>query len=346
MIDPHVHLRDWEQSCKETVKHGLEVAYKAGLDAVFEMPNTNPVLTSTESIKQRIELADKAIDDLGIEIFHGIYGGVTNDVEQIREMVKTHEQFFPRMVGLKMFAGNSTGNMGIIGEDSQRIVYKTLVDANYKGVLAVHCEKESLMNHDIWMPESPFTHTQARPSVAELESVKDQIKFAKEAGFKGTLHICHISVPEALEEIEKARVNIDFKITCGLTPHHAVLYDEMMKEENGLLLKMNPPLRPKESQEYMLQALLNGRIDWAETDHAPHKLDEKTDLSFASGIPGLPYYPHFIKLLKEKGMREDTVANLTHNNQASVFGIDIPNTKREFDYGLQKEYEFDAFSKI
>jgi dihydroorotase len=38
MIDPHAHLRDWDQSKKETVKHGLKMAYRSGIDAVFEMP--------------------------------------------------------------------------------------------------------------------------------------------------------------------------------------------------------------------------------------------------------------------------------------------------------------------
>ena len=64
MIDPHVHLRDWKQSNKETVKHGISIAHKAGLSAIFEMPNTNPVLTTTNQIKKRIILADKAIKEL------------------------------------------------------------------------------------------------------------------------------------------------------------------------------------------------------------------------------------------------------------------------------------------
>ncbi len=46
MIDPHVHLRDWDQAGKETLRHGLSVAWRAGLDGVFEMPNTDPPLTS------------------------------------------------------------------------------------------------------------------------------------------------------------------------------------------------------------------------------------------------------------------------------------------------------------
>ena len=73
MIDPHVHLRDWSQAHKETVRHGLAVAYNSGLDAVFEMPNTEPALISIANIERRIELADKATEELGIPIFHGLY---------------------------------------------------------------------------------------------------------------------------------------------------------------------------------------------------------------------------------------------------------------------------------
>lgn len=37
MIDSHTHLRDWYQWKKETIKHGLGVAERAGFDAVFDL---------------------------------------------------------------------------------------------------------------------------------------------------------------------------------------------------------------------------------------------------------------------------------------------------------------------
>jgi len=233
MIDPHVHLRDWEQKSKETLKHGLMVAKRAGLSGVFEMPNTSPPITSIAKIKERIKLAD----DVGVDIFHGLYAGVTSDPVQIKEVVKAHKELFPRVVGLKLFAGHSTGNMGLVGEQTQQKVYANLVEDGFTGVLVVHCEKESLMKSSLWDPEDPFTHTLVRPPEAEVESVKDQIAFAKEAGFKGNLHIAHISVPESVKIIEKARddKNIKFTITCGITPHHCVLYDEMMKKDRVIL---------------------------------------------------------------------------------------------------------------
>jgi len=345
MIDPHVHLRDWKQSSKETVKHGLHVAGKAGLTGVFEMPNTNPALTSRDSLVKRIELADRVIEELGIQMFHGMYAGLTNDVNQIEEVVKAHNELFPRVVGLKMYAGHSTGNMGIVDEEPQQLVYHTLTRLDYRGVLAVHCEKESHLRPELWNPSKPYTHTIARPAKAEVESVKDQIRFAEAAGFGGTLHICHISVAEALEEVEKARKNC--KITCGITPHHAMLHDGMMQGSDGILYKMNPPLRTEDDQQYMLQALLSGRIDWLETDHAPHTLKDKKE-GYASGIPGFPYYPHFIQYLRQGGMPEQRIREVTHGTIEKIFGIKVAGSRgREFNnpefYNLADEYEFDVW---
>ncbi len=105
MIDTHVHLRDGEEKDKETVLHGLEVAYRAGLDGVFEQPNPKPALTTRGAIEDRLELADKAIDKLGVKIFHGIHAGLTADPKQIEEVYEVYVEYFPRVVGFKMFPG-------------------------------------------------------------------------------------------------------------------------------------------------------------------------------------------------------------------------------------------------
>jgi len=341
MIDPHVHLRDWKQNEKETVKHGLEVAYQAGLDGVFEMPNTDPALTSRLIIERRIELADRAIYELDVPIFHGVYAGITANPHQIEEVVQAYQDLFPRVVGLKMFAGHSTGNMGIIEEKEQRLVYHTLADLGFKGVLAVHCEKEGLIDNSYWNPEKPITHCVARPPQAEVQSGIDMFQFAQEADYQGTLHVCHISVPELLDIIEMVRPEVGFKITTGVTPHHAELYDKMMEKEDGILKKMNPPLRSRNMQGELYQALLDSRIDWVETDHAPHTLVDKVE-GHASGIPGLSYYPHFVRDLR-KNLVDDAIDDLTHHNIVNTFGVRIPNTRRQPNYDLAKEYEFNAF---
>jgi dihydroorotase len=337
MIDPHVHLRDFNETSKETVAHGLDVARRAGLDGVFEMPNTNPPLVSRKAINKRLVLAGRA----GVPVFHGVYGGLTADDGQVKEIIDAWKELFPRVVGLKLYAGRSTGTLSLVSPRDQENILRLLTAYGFDGVLAVHCEKESCFRHELYDRDNPFSHTLLRPPESEVQGIADILSLAQRTGFRGTLHICHISTPRSVELVEKTRQAATIRITCGITPHHALLYDDLMKQKNGYLLKMNPPLRPREMQEQMLELLFKGKIDWIETDHAPHQLHEKTGVS---GIPGFPFYPHFIKKLRTMGMSDGRITEVTHASICRTFKINIKNTKRTPDMNLAGEYEFDPFS--
>jgi len=344
-IDPHVHLRDGDyENHKETLSHGFLTAWKSGLSGVFEMPNTSPPLTSGETVRARIAAADNALDTLGIPLFHGILGGITTEEKQIAEAVSLWKELFPRVAGLKMFAGHSTGNMGIIREEAQAEVYRILARENFTGVLMLHCEKPELLKPELFNPERPGSHLDARPPEAEVESVRDQLNMARDAGFKGKLHICHISVPESLELIEENRARLPFPVSCGITPHHSLLSVDDMKKEDGILLKVNPPLRSEKMRKEMFQALLDERIDWIETDHAPHTLEEKMNFH-PSGLPGLQFYSRFIDILKEQGMSSDAANRLTFGNIIEAFDLPAqlfaePPESRPVS---RDEYGFDPF---
>jgi dihydroorotase len=347
-IDPHVHLRDWNQLCKETIRKGLYVAFLAGLDGVFEMPNTDPAIVSYDLIQKRLEQAEKEIEELGFKMFHGLYAGVTDNEQQIEEVLKGYYDF-QRVVGLKMFAGQSTGNMGLVNLKQQSKVYETLVENDYKGVLAVHCEKESLFGEGKFDLNNPITHAQIRNPQSEIESIRDQLMLAEKNQFQGTLYIVHASIPESISLINSYKQKRNsFDVVVGVTPHHTVLNQDYMDGKDGVLRKMNPPLRTKESADRMLELLLEGEIDFIETDHAPHTLKDKYE-GYASGIPGLPFYPEFIKIVKEKGMSYKMIQDLTHNNIERTFGLKIPDTNRipnDNYQGLQRLYRFDAFEVL
>lgn len=348
MIDPHVHLRDWNQAAKETLRHGLSVAARAGLDAVFEMPNTDPPLTSREAILRRIDDADAALAGLGVRLFHGLYAGVTAAPRQIEEAVRAWRDCFPRVVGLKLYAGHSTGQMGVIDPAEQVLVYRTLAALGFTGVLAVHCEKEALLRPDEWDPTRPVSHARARPPAAEVASIDDQKGLARTTGFAGTIHVCHISTPWAVDLLRGTHGPAEqdrFKVTCGLAPHHALLDAGMMESKEGILLRVNPPLRPLPLPSLMLQRLEAGAIDWIETDHAPHTRADKTE-RFASGFPVLPFYPRFVRLLSERGMDRERIKEITHDAICRAFGLRIEAAGRPADPGLAGEYDFDPFAGI
>ena len=139
---------------------------KAGFDVFFDMPNCNPPLTDRATIEKRILLGQKVEQELktqGFDVHYHVYCGITEDSNQIRKMVRAYNDLFPEVCGMKMFASQSTGNMGIIDPEAQEAVYRILAEENYRGVIAVHCEKESLFR-----PEEP-THSKKTPARERTE---------------------------------------------------------------------------------------------------------------------------------------------------------------------------------
>ena len=67
-------------------------------------------------------------------------------------------------------------------------------------------------------------------------------------------------------------------ITCETAPHYLVLSRDDI-EDHGRF-KMNPPIKGKEDQAALLEALRDGTIDMIATDHAPHSAEEKAKRIF------------------------------------------------------------------
>jgi len=316
-IDPHVHFRDGRQAYKETIAHGLALAEQQGVYQVFDMPNTDPPIIRENDVVERLKLVPK-----GQEGRYRLYIGVTGDPEQLREAVDCYDRF-EEVVGLKEYAGSSTGSLLVATEAEQRKVDDILHEIGYGGVLAVHSEKESLMQPELWNPWEPCTHCLARPVESEVESVRDQIRFADEAGFKGNLHICHISCYGSVLLVNEGKEK-GMKVTCGVTPHHLLWTEEMMNQPDGLIYKMNPPLRGKEHVVFLRRALINGDIDWIETDHAPHSIGDKLHFTpkekTPSGYPSLYLYKTFLNFLKSGGMSDAMLDAMTCGNIKKAFG--------------------------
>ena len=338
-IDPHVHCRDGNESYKETIAHALSVAERAGFTAIFDMPNTDPPIISRQQAAERIKLSKKA----NSPVLYGLHMALTADADQVRQAVDAYDEF-PEVVGFKLYAGHSVGNIGITSLEQQRHIYQTLVMCGYRGVIAVHCEKDDMINRELWDPENPVTHANSRPPEAEIAAVKDQVQLAIDYGFRGTLHIVHISVPEAVDLVDEARRKI--RVTCGATPHHLLLDTGRLQMPDGLLYKMNPPLRPEGMPGKLFSYLKHGKIDWIETDHAPHTMKEKTAAPFMSGMPSLHYYPRFVNWLRKNGFSEQQIKDLTFDNVSKAYGMQVKQRQCEPSTNLGNEYPYDPFKGV
>lgn len=343
MTDLHVHLRDGVQSAKETIEHGLAVASMCGIRRVADMPNCSPALTSRAAVLDRLALASPSAKRHRVS--YSVHMGLVADPDQIREAVATHSELFPLVLGLKLFAGQSTGNMGIVDIDSQRLVFQTLTEAHYRGVLLVHCEKESLLRPELFVAGRWETHSLARPAAAEVESVRDMIGLMEETGFPGHLHICHISTKGALELVCAAR-DRGLAVSCGATAHHSLLTVDDAAE-HGRYLKMNPPLRSVEDRDAIYAGLVDGSVDYVESDHAPHTLEDKE--KGASGIPGFAGSLMLLSRLKADGVPTERLVDIFSRNALTLFGLDgeerpLPDRIMWRARKAASEYPFDPFA--
>lgn len=339
MIDPHVHLRDWEERDKETISHAFRVAGTLGFTDLFDMPNTRPPLTSRENIEKRLRYAEPYEKESGVS-YH-LYGGLTRDEREIEEMVRAVDDLFPKVVGLKVFLSQSTGNMGISDYSSQRMVFEKLHDLGYSGVVVVHAEKEALFHPELYVKGEWDTHSLSRPRESEIESVRDIIRIVEETDFKGHLHVAHVSTKDSVKLISEAKKRGD-RISFGVTPHHA-LFASSDAKEHSKYLKMNPPLRDEEDREYIFRSLLDGTADNIESDHAPHTLLDKEN--GASGIPSLPLMGILIDRLLKSGISKERLMDLTGGNISRIFSVpykEVPIREdiESLSISLMKEYPF------
>jgi len=209
LIDTHVHLRDFLQWKKETVESGTKAAIHGGITAVFDMPNTNPLIMDRGTFNRRLELLKKRA--------YSDYATGFLVAGNCREAAAVDADFY------KVFMGSSTG--GIFSQD---------FEGDYScapGPVSVHAEDAGIIQDN---PE--------RPPQAEIKAIKRAVEAAKKT--KKRLNICHVSTGEGLTEITGAKLSwISFEVT----PHH--LFLTRRDYERNAYLKVYPPLRGNEDRQ-------------------------------------------------------------------------------------------------
>jgi dihydroorotase len=312
-IDPHAHCRDWSQSYKATIASVMKLAKSQGVVAICDMPNANPPITTPELVEKRLKTAE----DEGVTSGYYLFAGATRSKEQLKQAFKLAAEH-PKVVGIKLYAGVSVGDLAMPEREDQRLVYRTAAETGYEGVIAVHCEEESLGDAGKWDPKRPASWNEAKPPIMETVGLDNQIRYAKEEGFEGHLHVCHITTPEAVRRVDQERKNMG--ISCGSTPHHLSLCtEEDMQTEESIRYKVNPPIRNRGMMLGLRSLLKEGKIDFIETDHAPHSPEEKTKSPFLSGIPALANYAAFVAGLQKDGFNDEQITKITYTNVKNVY---------------------------
>ena len=133
----------------------------------------------------------------------------------------------------------------------------------------------------------------SRPVRAELDAIRRAIELAGET--QCDLHIVHVSSGAGVALVTEARRR-GVKVTCETCPHYLVLTADDV-EQLGAVAKCAPPLRPKQTQDALWEAVKSGQVATIGSDHSPSPTEMKTDKNFFKVWGGISGGQHTLPLL-------------------------------------------------
>jgi len=275
LIDSHVHLRDQQLAYREDFTTGTAAAAAGGVTTVIDMPNNRPLTMSSETLRERMQLAEKRI--LVNVAFNSAFPRRKEEISRIVSQ---------GAVGFKLYLLQQIGGINIDDDNALQDAFNAVAET--RAPIAVHAEDRATLEaaekivRDAGRNDAQ-AFLKAHPASAEAKAVQRVARLAKNS--VAHAHICHVSSAVGLGAVLKAK-KAGLSITCEVTPHHLLLTSQSMKKHGNVAL-MLPPLRSQSDTEALWKALKRGLIDTVASDHAPHSIEEKSAQSIWDVKPGI-----------------------------------------------------------
>jgi allantoinase len=255
LVDAHVHLNEPGRTAWEGFATGTQAAAAGGVTTLVDMPlNSAPVTTTRPALEQKVEAARGSLwVDVG---FHaGVVPGQTDHLEALVQA---------GVLGAKAFLVHS-GIEDFPAADEATLRAALPVLARHGVPLLVHAEMESIPPP----PRGAVTSYQAwlasRPRAWENDAIALLIRLCRE--YRTPLHIVHLSSSDALPALMRARAE-GLPVTVETCPHYLFFQAEEIPD-GATAFKCAPPIRERENNQKLRNALRQGVIDQVCTDHSP-----------------------------------------------------------------------------
>lgn len=287
IVDSHVHLREPGYEWKETVKSGVMAAAAGGVTTLCAMPNVKPCPDSTDNYSYvKSFQKDSPVRIVQSCSINRNLSGERSDWKQLHK------------AGATLF---SNDGMPVERNTDMAAILKFSKESGT--VVAEHPE----------IPEIEEELGGTEKAVICRDVMLNEI-------IGGNLHIQHVSLASSIVFLEEARrKNISFTIeTC---PHYFV------EPSRGLprgSYEVYPPLRCQDDMIAVREAIKSGLIDVIASDHAPHKIEEKTGLTPARGFSGIELlFPlTYSALVREGVISLENLCRLMVFSPSKLLGIE------------------------
>ena len=258
VIDPHVHINEPGRTDWEGFDTATRSALAGGLTTLVDMPlNSSPVTTTVAAFDQKLAAAaGKLYSHCGF--WGGLVPGNTSEIGPLADKGVLGFKAFLTHSGIDEFPNTTEGDL----RKAMPVI------ARYGLPLLVHCELESAGSSAGFAaadPRSYRAYLASRPSRWEEDAIGLMIRLCREYGCR--THIVHLSSAEAIGRIREAKKE-GLPLTVETAQHYLYFSAEQIGD-GQTLFKCAPPIRDKNNQERLWEALLDGTIDLVATDHSP-----------------------------------------------------------------------------
>lgn len=330
IIDSHVHVNEPGRTEWEGFQTITKAAIAGGITTLVDMPlNANPVTTSAQAFLHKLEATKGKL-----YCNCGFWGGIVPDnLDQLEELIKAG------VLGIKAFLTHS-GIDEFPNISASELKRGIPIIAKYNIPLLAHAEIDEMHPGILAFDNNPTNYNSflgSRPKEWEDKAVELLIELCGE--FNCRVHIVHLSSANSIEKIEIAKAD-GLPLSVETCPQYLYFNAETIPD-NNTLFKCAPPIREKENNDKLWDALKRGAIDFVVTDHSPAtpelKRVESGNLKEAwGGIASIQFsLPVVWTAAKKRGFNVNEIATLMCANTAQFIGYG--NTKGKIEKGFDAD---------
>jgi len=330
LIDSHVHINEPGRTEWEGFETMTKAAIAGGITTLVDMPlNSSPVTITAKTFNDKIEASKGKL-----YCNCGFWGGIVPaNADKLEELINAG------VLGIKAFLTHSGIDEfpNVTWDDLRKGLATT---AKHNIPLLAHAEIDEHhdgITHFEKNQSNYMAYLNSRPKAWEDKAVEMMIALCEE--FKSPIHIVHLSSADSLKQIKDAR-NKALPLTVETCPQYLYFCAEEIPDGNTLF-KCAPPIREKENNEKLWEALKTGLIDFVVTDHSPATPDLKRidsgNLKEAwGGIASIQFsLPVVWTAGKKRNLELSKLASLMSENVAEFIGFG--NSKGQLKIGYDAD---------
>jgi len=324
-FDSHTHFNDPGFTHRENFLTGSSAAASGGITMIMDMPCCSvPSVRSVEDLQFKLEeIEEKAIVD------YAMWGGITGEDIRNNRLDIVQSQAEQGVCAFKVYMTPSVPTYSAVTDPEMLEVFRLVGETGLP--VGIHAENYAICNFYMnnFRNNDRFdgpAWAESRLSLAEKVAIEMVISFAEYT--KTRVHIVHMSTGAGAVMVGQAKMN-GLDVTAETCPHYLTLnYQEAMTRYHSFA-KIAPPLRTKADNEILWNAVMDGRVDFIATDHAPYEIaTEKTaeGMDIWNSFPGIPGVETMVPVMVSEGYNKGRISlsrlvEILSKNSAIHYGL-------------------------